>query len=829
MIDELRDTESYRAELRKSGVVVIDFYSTQCPPCKAVAPLYEKIAENRENQDFRFFKANYTQPFPPNSFTNGNLVANICGVQGRPGSVAGEGSKPAIPGADFRPGEVFREPAEQLTDAGASAGAVCYGQAFVILLLGLAENQYSHANLISTTNTAGTCESTETPATSTPGHLSFLALPPGAWRVSYGMHDDTLAFSRRHSAANRPTALACAECRKKHLKCDSKRPECARCVDTRSVCSYEVSRRGHRGTASRSRHTSENGRSPESQRISGSVVQQSLPQIRLLPKPMGLMPVPDQEQREPERRSQLQLHQQQPPPQPQPHQQQQSQPHQQQQPQHNEQQQGHPRSQSLPQSPHVPSFDGGFQNQVTGSDASSSPFPRNLYDEQLVNLFYNNFHPAHPILVPRSFFVGRAYPRYLRQVVHFIGSHFSTTVSSDSLLASVVEELQDENQKTSAMVQARLLCSIALHARNETKDAQALLKNAIGLAIDLGMHQRFYGTIPMVLEARERESMRRTWWELFITDSYFAALYRLEGFKSSTGYNNVLLPCEESEYMSESPVFNPPSLSQFEARIFAVEEREFSSFCYRIEAVRILSRVISVAGTNSLHIDQVQAIDNVIAGWTHHLTPAKADIINHYGEGDELLFQAHMIVQYAGMFLHFPRSDLISTIPDSAIACAQSETLVPPTSPQHLHGIKAVEASKELANLAALRLPVQRHTPFFICGLVSSAIVQLSASAKHGTYCIEQHRDRVSLIIGVLRTLSKNWALAQAALHELKQVAGEVLQISPGLASESLQDDQSSAVGFHPVIDNSWLNSIDFEGVQGLLQFGSDLVFPNTI
>lgn len=394
-----------------------------------------------------------------------------------------------------------------------------------------------------------------------------------------------------------------------------------------------------------------------------------------------------------------------------------------------------------------------------------------------------------------------------------------------------MEELQDDGQKSAAMVQARLLFSIVLHARNETKNSQTMLKQAINLAIEIGMHQRSYGTVPMMLEARERESMRRTWWELFITDSYFAALYRLEGFKSSTAYDQVLLPCEESEYESDSALFNPPSLSQFEGRIFAAEEREFSSFCYRIEAVRILSRVISVAGTNSLHIDQVQAIDNVIAGWTHHLTPSKVDIINHYGEGDELLFQAHMIVQYASMFLHFPRSDLISTIPDSSIACARSETLVPPTSPQHLHGIKAVEASKELANLAALRLPVQRHTPFFICGLLSSAIVQLSASAKHGTYCIEQHRDRVSLIIGVLSTLSKSWALAQAALHELKQVAGEVLQVSPGLTSMPQPEEQPLSGGFpaQSVIDNSWLNNIDFEGVQGLLQFGSDLVFHNTV
>lgn len=33
-VQELTILDSYRAELDKPGLVVIDFYSTQCPPCK---------------------------------------------------------------------------------------------------------------------------------------------------------------------------------------------------------------------------------------------------------------------------------------------------------------------------------------------------------------------------------------------------------------------------------------------------------------------------------------------------------------------------------------------------------------------------------------------------------------------------------------------------------------------------------------------------------------------------------------------------------------------------------------------------------------------------
>ncbi|KAJ9621381.1 uncharacterized protein PV06_04807 [Exophiala oligosperma] len=57
-VQELTILDSYRAELDKPGLVVIDFYSTQCPPCKVIAPLYDAIANKYSNKDTRFFKVN---------------------------------------------------------------------------------------------------------------------------------------------------------------------------------------------------------------------------------------------------------------------------------------------------------------------------------------------------------------------------------------------------------------------------------------------------------------------------------------------------------------------------------------------------------------------------------------------------------------------------------------------------------------------------------------------------------------------------------------------------------------------------------------------------
>ncbi|TPX17576.1 uncharacterized protein E0L32_012139 [Thyridium curvatum] len=57
-VSEILDIDDYHTELKKPGFLVIDFYSTQCPPCKVIAPFFEEIAAKTGNRDVRFFKVN---------------------------------------------------------------------------------------------------------------------------------------------------------------------------------------------------------------------------------------------------------------------------------------------------------------------------------------------------------------------------------------------------------------------------------------------------------------------------------------------------------------------------------------------------------------------------------------------------------------------------------------------------------------------------------------------------------------------------------------------------------------------------------------------------
>lgn len=593
--------------------------------------------------------------------------------------------------------------------------------------------------------------------------------------------DDTLTA--------RPSPLACDACRQKHLKCDAAKPVCTRCVATGlTSCNYTPSRRGYRGT--KRTRDSDDGQPPsgyipvhlnQSSSVNASIGQDLVwtsPTIPSIASSSG----PD----------------------------------------------GSTGFSTYGMTPAV------SPDQHSQSSHGQSLVGDFVDEDELVNLFYSNFFAAHPILVPKCFYYIHPYPAYLRQVVRFIGSHYSSSVSSDALRMSIdLTGPASVVEKTSFMVQARLLFAIALHARGEAMDAAGMMQAAVDLAIELQMNLRNFATAHGNGNAILEESLRRTWWELYVMDGYLAALHKLPTFRSNTVRSEALLPCEETVYASAGRLPQPSSLEQFDMRLFADEDIQFSSFAYRIEAARILARVLSVASTQNE--DQVQVVDNALAGWIHGLPQDKVDVVNVYNMVDEMLFQGHMIIHCATIYLHLPRSDLLNTLPVTAnIVCAERGRHMAPASTQRSHSVKATNASKELSNLAAVRVPVQKHTPFFVCGLVLGAIVQLSAcSANAGT---DQHRDRVTLIIGLLKSLSRNWAISGHVLVQIKKVASEVLRTSTLAASTSVGKrqnhiDYDSGISMQNSPDNtSWLsmlNMVETQEFHGLMHV--EPIYPGSV
>ncbi|KAF7562131.1 hypothetical protein G7046_g2015 [Stylonectria norvegica] len=565
---------------------------------------------------------------------------------------------------------------------------------------------------------------------------------------------------------DKPSSLACVECRKKHLKCDAHTPSCSRCDSQGWQCRYEASRRGlkrrklHQPML-RPVHGGENSGAAgapvcrPSRREPEQIVWDSADPHGAF---MGFQPeqvlIPDQNE-SPWRRPSMTVE-----------------------------------SLLVDSAP-----TSNYMETDTEADAQACvlTLPQitaetnaeedELEDDKLlVNLFYANFFKSHPFLVPRQLYEAQRYPAYLKLVVHLIGCHYSGTECSETMqgLADVAltKAWQQEKHRNYVLVQALTLFSIILHARCVPEKSRSSLSQAVSLALDLKMYHKRFSISQSGGSSVIEESLRRTWWELYITDGFMAALQGKTHFRCNNFKADVPLPCDEPLYTGDLLLLDPPTLEQFEARIFAHEEQSFSSFSYRIEAAQLLARALTIAATQELHRDQMQNIDNLLAAWPHHLDLEKLDPAGAVGGVDQILLQAHLMIQYTTMHLHYPRSELVRT--SSATSGLVHAMDLLPTYSRSAHSLKAIEAAKRFADLAALETSPLRYSPLVLNGLLLSCAVQLSACSLRPSGFYEQYHSRLCLSLGLLKTLSPVWALARDVAEKIKMLTLEILPKESG-------------------------------------------------
>ncbi|KAH7120383.1 hypothetical protein B0J13DRAFT_567875 [Dactylonectria estremocensis] len=590
---------------------------------------------------------------------------------------------------------------------------------------------------------------------------------------------------------DKPSALACIQCRRKHVKCDAGVPECQRCRSAATQCHYQPSRRGLKRRNIYLKQSLRSGSESGSGRFMVSPGETHTSTGRGEPEQI-VWDSTDLQTTVTNFQHQIES---------------------------NQSQWGQQSFTPIQEQQPIRSGDNftPIQEQQPvqpGNNLTPVSLEEDMVedDELLINLFYANFHFAHPFMVPRGLYFSQSYPPFLRVVVHLIGCHFSGTACSETLegiSSRAVERARISGNHDFVLVQAMLLLSIALHARNDSDKSVSMLSKAVSLAIEIGLHRKDYAIIHGKGSPILEESLRRTWWELYATDGFMAALQQRISFRCYAVETDVPLPCDESMYVEGAFMMEPATLSQFDARIYTEEELRFSSFAYRIEAVRILARALAIARIHDIHRDQIQAIDNALAAWPHYLDLGKAEPTDVSGEVDDMLLQAHMLIQYTTMILHFPRSDLIDAIPTTAGDMPTSSLL--PVYSRSMHGVKAVEASKRLGNLAALQDSAQKHSPFFLNGLLLSSVVQLSACSLRPSGFQQHYRDRLCLSTGVLKTLSPVWALARSTWGTINAMTLEALSKNNQLISgqtKSLGDsgiEVGTSAAELSITDLSWM------------------------
>jgi hypothetical protein len=123
----------------------------------------------------------------------------------------------------------------------------------------------------------------------------------------------------------------------------------------------------------------------------------------------------------------------------------------------------------------------------------------------------------------------------------------------------------------------------------------------------------------------------------------------------SLGYADLPLNLFSLENGVLTPVKVIPqahSIDDFEDESFDGRDFSYSSFTYRIAAIRNLGRIFSAKQQSSmLDGPAVHRLDAHLVNWRLHLPESKRACISKDGQLDEMLFQAHMITAALVYFL----------------------------------------------------------------------------------------------------------------------------------------------------------------------------------
>ena len=174
--------------------------------------------------------------------------------------------------------------------------------------------------------------------------------------------------------------------------------------------------------------------------------------------------------------------------------------------------------------------------------------------ESLINRYYEYFHNAHPMILPRRFLLSRRHRDaesldFLLPVLEYIGAIYTPDVLTEPFLQRVRDKLNSSNLPPNGFsVQALTLLSIGLHCSDEYKLADEYLDKAMDIALSIKMHHQEFAVENGEGDSVLQESWRRTWWSLYMCDVLFAAINHCPTHRMRGISEGVELPCEDAEY-----------------------------------------------------------------------------------------------------------------------------------------------------------------------------------------------------------------------------------------------------------------------------------------
>lgn len=180
----------------------------------------------------------------------------------------------------------------------------------------------------------------------------------------------------------------------------------------------------------------------------------------------------------------------------------------------------------------------------------------------MIQLYYQNFHRSHPILIPRKALntsLCRRIPAYMLSIMRYIGAHYHSDPSFKEVFRESAHiAMSDTTPRDGFKVQGMLLLAIMTHAYCKEDRAHETMQATIQLSLDLGMNRASFAEQNSFGSSIFEESWRRTYWELYVVEGLLAAMRDQSTFRLYSQKADVSLPCDEESYnRSESVCFSP--------------------------------------------------------------------------------------------------------------------------------------------------------------------------------------------------------------------------------------------------------------------------------
>jgi hypothetical protein len=399
---------------------------------------------------------------------------------------------------------------------------------------------------------------------------------------------------------------------------------------------------------------------------------------------------------------------------------------------------------------------------------------------RLLELFYENFWPSFPIVLPLYQLNQRRSKAdhgmdELLLVLQYVGSMYAPWTPAESYLKMASLALRSPLLGHSPFnVQALTLFALAQYHSNLKQEGQTQLSLAINIALDLRMNQRgfaeAYGESDPVLE----ESWRRTYYLLNVVDQHFAIFANSPIYTLANVPNSVDLPCDDEYYISG---LIPPVATwlEYENREFAKIEVIYSSIVYLYDLNRIVKSIMDMfLETGTFSETMIEHHDTKLAVWRSLLPMCKREPLRRDGSIDEVMFTAHMITGNAINGMHRPFSSL-ALCPDEMTTKGFLPSVMFVAPPKHgraAHTARVLNAIQLHTKLLANPGTIETHNVLVMGMCARLAVTQISACMN----LLEDHaltiaRDRVRLSIGFLNTMGSIWPLGKLMAGQVRHIA----------------------------------------------------------